>query len=46
MEGPQEYWLVETGGAEEPGINGGISRPNEVLSGTANTIGVSNMMLI
>ena len=30
-EGPQEYWLVETGEAEEPGINGGIMRSNEVI---------------
>jgi hypothetical protein len=42
-EGPQEYWLVETGEPEEPGINGGISRPNEVLTGTVNTIGVSDI---
>jgi len=42
-EGPVEYWLVETGREEEPGINGGISRPNEVLSGTVNTIGVSDI---
>jgi hypothetical protein len=41
--GPQDYWLVETGEDEEPGINGGISRPNEVLSGTVNTIGVSDI---
>ncbi len=42
-EGSVEYWLVETGDAEEPGINGGISRPNEMLSGTINTIGVANI---
>ncbi len=42
-EGPQDYWLVETGEDEEPGINGGISRPNEVLSGTVNTIGVTDI---
>jgi len=35
--GPQEYWLVETGETEEPGINGGIFRSNEVLSGTVNS---------
>lgn len=27
-EGPVEYWLVETGETEEPGIDGGTSRPN------------------
>jgi predicted enzyme related to lactoylglutathione lyase len=42
-EGPVEYWLVETGGEEEPGINGGISRPDETISGTVNTIGVPDI---
>ena len=28
-EGPMEYWLVETGPTEEPGINGGLSRRPE-----------------
>ena len=30
-EGPQEYWLVETGEEEEPAINGGLFRPMKVL---------------
>ena len=42
-EGPQEYWLVETGEAEDPGINGGIFRPNEVFSGTVNTVDVPDI---
>ena len=25
-EGPQDYWLITTGGPEEPGINGGLMR--------------------
>lgn len=25
-EGPSEYWLVDTGSAEQPGINGGLVR--------------------
>ncbi len=28
-EGPMEYWLVTTGEAPEPGINGGIERRSE-----------------
>ena len=42
-DGPQDYWLVETGTDEKPGINGGISRDNDLLSGTVNTIGVSDI---
>lgn len=42
-EGPEEYWLVETGEGEEPGIDGGIFRPNEVFSGTVNTIDVPDI---
>ncbi len=42
-EGPVEYWLVETGEADEPGIDGGITRPDETLSGTVNTIGVPDI---
>ena len=39
-EGPQEYWLVETGDEQQAGINGGLLRPNEIFSGTVNTIDV------
>ena len=42
-EGPQEYWLVETGETEEPGISGGIMRSNEVFSGTVNSVDVSDI---
>ena len=42
-EGPQEYWLVETGEAEEPGINGGIMRADEVFSGTVNSVDVPDI---
>src|SRR5258707_12230945 len=27
--GPIEYWLVTTGDDQEPGINGGVTRPRE-----------------
>ena len=42
-EGPVEYWLVETGDEEEQGINGGIARPDETITGTVNTIGVPDI---
>ena len=42
-DGPVEYWLVETGEEDEPGINGGITRPDETISGTVNTIGVPDI---
>jgi predicted enzyme related to lactoylglutathione lyase len=42
-EGPQEYWLVETGETEGAGINGGIFRSNEVLSGTVNSVDVKDI---
>jgi hypothetical protein len=42
--GPIEYWLVTTGDDEEPGINGGLTRPREGQSpGTLNTIAVESL---
>lgn len=41
--GPQEYWLVETGEEGSPGINGGLFRPNEIFSGTVNTVDVPDV---
>jgi len=39
-----EYWLVQTGDDNEPGINGGITRPREGQnSGTLNTIAVESL---
>ena len=42
-DGPQEYWLVETGEEGEPGINGGLFRPSGIFSGTVNTIAVPDI---
>ena len=42
-EGPQECWLVETGDEGEQGINGGLFAPNEIFSGTVNTIDVPDI---
>jgi uncharacterized protein len=42
--GPIEYWLVATGSDNDPGINGGITRPREGQSpGTLNTIAVASL---
>ncbi len=35
--------MVETGEAEEPGINGGIMRSAEVFSGTVNSVDVPDI---
>jgi uncharacterized protein len=42
--GPIEYWLVTTADDNEPGIDGGLTRPREGQSpGTLNTIAVSSL---
>jgi predicted enzyme related to lactoylglutathione lyase len=42
--GPIEYWLVNTGSDQEPGINGGLTRPREgQRPGTLNTIAVQSL---
>lgn len=33
--GPQDYWLIETGPASEPGINGGMVRRRGIIDGQA-----------
>jgi catechol 2,3-dioxygenase-like lactoylglutathione lyase family enzyme len=40
--GPQDYWLVTTGEAPEPGINGGLFRRMGPV-GHVNTISVENV---
>ena len=42
--GPVEYWLITTGPDDQPGINGGMTRPREGQSlGTINTIAVASL---
>ena len=38
--GPTDYWLVTTGPASEPGINGGLLKRPHPGAVTCNTIGV------
>ncbi|MFQ5575453.1 MAG: VOC family protein [Anaerolineae bacterium] len=42
-DGPQDYWLVTTGKEGEPGIDGAIYSPNEMMSQVVNTIGVASV---
>jgi uncharacterized protein len=42
-EGPQEYWLVNTGPDTQPGINGGLLRRQYPGAATCNTVGVSSV---
>jgi predicted enzyme related to lactoylglutathione lyase len=41
-EGPMDYWLVTTGGHDEPAIEGAIT-PRANAGGTQNTIGVRSV---
>jgi hypothetical protein len=42
-EGPVDYWLVDTGEASTPGINGGLMQAGGGFSGTINTIEVEDI---
>lgn len=42
-EGPVDYWLVTSGNASTPGINGGLMLQNGPFNGTINTIEVEDI---
>lgn len=42
-DGPVDYWLVTTGDASTPGINGGLMQAGGGFSGTINTIEVDDI---
>ena len=42
-EGPTDYWLITTGDASEPGINGGLMPKRDPAQPCVNTIGVANL---
>ena len=42
-EGPMEYWLIKTGEAGEPGIDGAIMRKSDQNQSIINTIGVDSL---
>jgi uncharacterized protein len=41
--GPVDYWLVDTGDASTPGINGGLMLAGGEFSGTVNTVEVEDI---
>lgn len=42
-QGPVEYWLITTGPADQPGIDGGMARRAEPGFSTENTVGVDSL---
>lgn len=42
-EGPEEYWLLQTGDPGKPGIDGGLMRSRDGLPRTVNTIRVQSV---
>jgi predicted enzyme related to lactoylglutathione lyase len=42
-EGPTEYWLVSTGEADKPGINGALGGAANDMKGTVNTVDVDDL---
>jgi hypothetical protein len=42
-DGPMDYWLIKTGPADQPGIDGGIARRSEGDSGAINSIDVPSV---
>ncbi len=42
-DGPQEYWLITTGEAPAPGIDGAIMRRDEVSQHVINTLDVPDL---
>jgi len=42
-EGPVEYWLVNSGDASTPGINGGLMHTGKEMTGTINTVEVDDI---
>ena len=42
-EGPMDYWLITTGDAPEPGINGGLLQRRDPAQPCVNTVTVANV---
>lgn len=42
-DGPVDYWLITTGNASTPGINGGLMQTDDTFKGTINTIEVAEI---
>ena len=42
-DGPIEYWLIMTGEEDKPGIDGGLARREDPITGVENTIDVKDL---
>jgi predicted enzyme related to lactoylglutathione lyase len=42
-DGPMEYWMIQTGDATEPGIDGGLMTRRDPAQPCVNTIGVESV---
>lgn len=42
-DGPQDYWLIETGDKKQPGIDGGMMRKQNPQAGVVNTVDVPSV---
>lgn len=42
-DGPEDYWLLTTGAAEQPGINGGLMKRHDPRQPVTNTVDVPSV---
>ena len=42
-DGPMDYWIINTGEASEPGINGGLMQRRDPNQPCVNTVGVTDL---
>ena len=42
-DGPMDYWIISTGRAPEPGIDGGLMPRRDPAQPCVNTVGVANL---
>jgi len=42
-DGPMDYWIISTGPASEPGIDGGLMPRRDPAQPCVNTVGVANL---
>lgn len=42
-DGPMDYWIIKTGEASEPGIDGGLMPRRDPNQPCVNTVGVANL---
>ena len=42
-DGPMDYWMINTGPDDQPGISGGLAKRQDPADHTINTIGVNSV---